>query len=610
MRVVELLSPAKNCDVARSAINAGADAVYIGANSFSARQNAANDTAEIKSLCEYAHLFGVKVYVALNTLLKDGELSAAQTLIHDLYNAKVDAIIVQDMGILKMDLPEITLHASTQCDIDTPEKAKFLYEAGFDTIVLARELSLKKIEQIARAVPEAKIEVFVHGALCVSKSGKCYLSEAIGGRSANRGQCAQPCRMAYSLLDANGKKVAPDAYYLSLKDMNRSAFLGELIDSGVSSFKIEGRLKDADYVKNTTSYYNDLLCEMEKQGLAKRQSFGKVVKKPFAGDVNKVFNRGFTDFGLVEGAPKNFASMQSPKSRGEYLGKITRLCGKNAFYLNNLKIENGDGFFALSPDNVAYGFRVEKVENGIAKCSAQSALVPQSRIWRNSSAACDRLFGKEFARRLSCKMFAKCNGDFFEILLECENGISASFKVKIEEFANNFSAACERVKASFLKGGEYPFLVEDFAFEGGKIPFFKASQINEIRRSVFAELKNNILQSYNAQYAAKKRRRGIFPNGAKLFENSSFELNSLNGLSDSFYKSCNVKNITRAPESGLDMHSRRVMRTVHCVLRELGLCKKKTKTPFLEPLYLANDSAKLRLEFTCKDCGMNVFYEK
>ncbi len=610
MRVVELLSPAKNCEVARSAINAGADAVYIGANSFSARQNAANDTDSIKSLCEYAHLFGVKVYVALNTLLRDGELNAAQTLIHDLYNAKVDAIIVQDMGILNMDLPEITLHASTQCDIDTPEKAKFLYEAGFDTIVLARELSLKKIGQIAGAVPESKIEVFVHGALCVCKSGKCYLSEAIGGRSANRGQCAQPCRMKYSLLDANGKKAAADAYYLSLKDMNRSVFLGELIEAGVSSFKIEGRLKDADYVKNTTSYYSDLLSEIARQKGVKRQSFGRVVKRPFSGDVNKVFNRGFTDYGMLENAPKNFASMQSPKSRGQYLGKITKLHGKNAFYLNGLKIENGDGFFALSPDNIAYGFRVEKVENGIAKCSGQGALVANSQIWRNSSAANDRLFCREFARMLSCKMSAKCSGKFFEILLECENGISAVRQFAFEENADNFSAACERVKTSFLKGGEYPFLVENFSFEGGKIPFYKASQINEIRRALFAELKGNILQAYNAQYLAKKRRRGISPDGAKLFENSSFELNSLNGLSDAFYRRCNVQNITHAPESGMDMDKKRVMRTAHCVLRELGLCKKKAKTPFLEPLYLANDSAKLRLEFTCKDCGMNVFYER
>lgn len=325
---VELLSPAKNAEIAKSAILAGADSVYIGASAFGARAAAANPVEDIEALCKFAHLFGCRIYVALNTILDDGELDAAARLAWSVYRAGADALIIQDFGLLECGLPPMPLHASTQCHLATPDKARFLEACGFDTIVVARELSLDEISEISKSV-SCKIECFAHGALCVSYSGQCYLSHAVGGRSGNRGECAQPCRMPYSLENSEGKEVMEPAHYLSLRDMNRSKGLGEMLDAGVGVFKIEGRLKDAEYVKNITALYRKRLdAELEKRGV-KKLSYGKS-SAAFEPSAQKTFNRLFTEYHLrgTQGGNESFAT---PKARGEPIGTVERRSAADSF---------------------------------------------------------------------------------------------------------------------------------------------------------------------------------------------------------------------------------------------------------------------------------------
>ena len=357
MNKVELLAPAKNLETAIEAINCGADAVYIGATDFGARKNAPNSLDDIQKLVEYAHLFNVRVHVTVNTILTDDELNDAILLINNLYEIGVDAVIIQDMGLLKAaiegKLPPIELHMSTQCDNRTVEKVKFFDEVGVSRVILARELSLEQIKQICDSV-DCEIETFIHGALCVSYSGQCYLSYANGGRSANRGECAQPCRKRYSLVDGNGKVLFDDKYLLSLKDFNASESIKKLIDCGVKSFKIEGRLKDINYVKNVVAYYNNLI-----NNYAERTSSGKVFID-FGPDLYKTFNRGYTDYFLnSRGQCFNFLS---PKSKGEKLGKV-RAVGKNYIEID-AKVYPQDGLCFVENGKMS-GFLVNKVIGNI-----------------------------------------------------------------------------------------------------------------------------------------------------------------------------------------------------------------------------------------------------
>ena len=353
MNKLELLAPAQNLECAISAINSGADAIYIGAKSFGARKNAGNSLQDIEKLVNYAHLFNIKVYVTVNTILKDNELEECRKLIWDLYKIKVDALIVQDMGILNMDLPPIALHASTQCNNRTPEKVKFLENIGFRRVILARELPLDKIEKIHKNT-NVELEHFIHGALCVCYSGQCYMSEFIGGRSANRGECAQACRMKYTLVDKDNNIILKDKYLLSLKDNNLSKHLDKLIKAGVTSFKIEGRLKDANYVKNIVLFYNNLLQNYP------RQAQGKIIAD-FTPNPYKTFNRGYTDDCLFN-KKDNIYNFDTPKSMGEYIGNILSSNGKSFIDKTSKKISPQDGLCFITTNELE-GCLVNKVEN-------------------------------------------------------------------------------------------------------------------------------------------------------------------------------------------------------------------------------------------------------
>ncbi|MBO4771110.1 MAG: U32 family peptidase, partial [Bacteroidales bacterium] len=353
---MELLAPARNAETGIIAINSGADAVYIGASDFGARKAASNSVADIERLCRHAHLYGAKVYVTLNTILYDNELSTAQKLIRDLYNIGIDALIVQDLGILKMDIPPIELHASTQMHNYDIRRIKFLDEIGFRRIVLARECSLQQIREIRQSI-NAEIECFGHGALCVSMSGQCYMSARLGGRSANRGECAQACRMKYSLANDKGKVLVNDGYLLSLKDFATYNKIGEMIDAGVNSFKIEGRLKDSVYVADVTAYYRKLIDSISN-GKA-RTSSGSCIYD-YEPDIQKAFNRGFTTYFLDGNPTGKMANFVSPKSMGEPLGKLVSIKGNILTINTKQTLHNGDGLCCEASGELV-GFRVETV---------------------------------------------------------------------------------------------------------------------------------------------------------------------------------------------------------------------------------------------------------
>ena len=369
VKKIELLSPAKDAEVGMAAINHGADAVYIGGPSFGAREKASNSMADIERLCRHAALFDAKVYVTLNTLLYENEIERARQLAYDCWNVGVDALIVQDMQLLQLDLPPIPLHASTQCDNLTVEKVQLLEQLGFSQVVLGRELSLKQIREI-REKTTVPLEFFVHGALCVNHSGQCYLSQYIGNRSANRGACAQPCRLPYDLLDADGNVLIKNRHLLCLKDLNNSAHLEELMDAGITSFKIEGRMKDADYVKNVTAFYRQKLDEIfERRPEYKQSSCRDTARRVSTFEVNpeKSFNRGFTDF-FINGRQKGIDAPFTPKSMGEYIGEVS-WCNPLRMEIkvetrHGTSLHNGDGLCFLNQDNELIGLRADVVNIG------------------------------------------------------------------------------------------------------------------------------------------------------------------------------------------------------------------------------------------------------
>ena len=420
-RRIELLSPAKDLNCGIEAINHGADAVYIGAPKFGARAAAGNTLEDIRALCEYAHLYNARIYVALNTILREEELPEAEQLIRQLYLAGADALIVQDMGITRLNLPPIPLHASTQMDNRTPEKVKFLEAAGFTQVVLARELSLNEICCISEQV-SVPLEVFVHGALCVSYSGQCYLSAALSGRSANRGECAQYCRLPYSMVDANGTEIVHNKHLLSLKDMNRSDQLEALLDAGASSFKIEGRLKDVTYVKNITAYYRKKLdAILARRPEYCRASAGKSTYE-FEPVAEKSFNRGFTPFFLHE-RTKDITAFNTPKSLGEPVGTVKELKG-NSFTIAGVKqLNNGDGLVFFNSRGELEGFRVNRVEANRVFPLDMPDIKPKTPLYRNFDQVFEKHLAKPSAeRKLAVKIEFLDNPFGFTLVMEDETG--------------------------------------------------------------------------------------------------------------------------------------------------------------------------------------------
>lgn len=598
---IELLAPAKNKETAVSAINAGADAVYVGYLKFGARSSAGNSIEDIKEIVDYAHIYDAKVYVTLNTIFKNEEIEQVVELINNLYEINVDGIIIQDMGLLEFDLPPIPIIASTQCHNNTVEKIQFLEKTGFKRVILPREFSIEEIKNISKNT-NVELESFVHGALCVSYSGQCYLSQAIGGRSANRGECAQPCRKKYSLKDNNGNFIAKDKYLLSLKDFNLSKQLKDLILAGVTSFKIEGRLKDETYIKNIVSFYrqeiDDILDDLNLTKVSIGESIIEFEPNPY-----KTFNRGYTTYFLNERS-KDISAINHSKSIGEFIGNVINT-NPNFFTIENNILNVSDGICFFDEKQELIGSKINKIENGAIFPNSMTGIKKGTKIYRNYNHKFETILSNSnIARKIKVNIFISQNENDFLIKISDEKGISAEKIIKnTYEPANNADSARKTIKKQFSKLGDTEFVVNNINVDLKNAPFISISELNSLRRELIEKLQQKRKENYKKQQRKKPIETVNYPN-PKL----SFEANIYNDKAELFYKKRGVTEIELAAEKQKSMTGKRVMTTKHCLKYLFDLCPKQNKNQkFKEPLVLVDDYKKeYLLEFDCKNCEMHI----
>jgi len=608
---LELLAPAKNADIGIEAINHGADAIYIGGPAFGARANAENTVADIERLTRHAHRFGARVFVTCNTILHDAEVDSASALIHQLYEAGADALIVQDMGILELDLPPIQLHASTQTDIRHPEKARFLQDVGFSQIVLAREMTLTEIRKVAAAT-DCALEFFVHGALCVAFSGQCYISHAHTGRSANRGECSQACRLPYDLADKDGNLVASNQHLLSMKDNNQSANLRALADAGISSFKIEGRYKDMAYVKNITAHYRQLLDGiMEDAPEYSRTSAGRstFLFNPVA---EKTFNRGATDY-FVNGRTADIGAFDSPKFVGEPVGSVIRVDGKQRRFFDTtsaVELHNGDGLTFYDRKGELVGLRVnraEKIGEDFRIHTAETLpadLFPGSGLFRNRDQEFERILEKKSAeRRIAVDISLTETPAGFALTLTDETGVAATAELPhAKEPAKDSKRALAGLKDGLAKLGTTIFSARKVDLDISAAWFLPASSLNALRRDAAEKLEAARL----ATLPRLPRRAAVEPPVPYPETELSYLANVLNDRARAFYQRHGVQLIEAAYEANEMLDDASLMITKHCLRYSFNLCPKEVKGIKSDPMTLINGKEKLTLRFDCKRCEMHV----
>ena len=622
MRTLELLAPAKNLECAKMAIDHGADAVYIGATRFGARAAAGNSVDDIRRLCEYAHPYGARVYVTVNTIIYEDELSATRLLLKDLNACGVDALLVQDMGILEMVAewrePEpfkMELHASTQTDNRSAEKVRWLQELGFKRAVLARELSAKDISEIREKVPNMELEVFVHGALCVSYSGVCYASEHCFHRSANRGACAQFCRMKFDLLDNAGRAVERQRYLLSMRDMCRIDHLELLADSGACSFKIEGRLKDVEYVKNVVSAYSRELDKLiaKRPDDYRRASYGKI-DYTFQSNLRKTFNRGFTNY-FLEGRQNDIACFDTPKAMGEYVGKVKELRGGSFNVAGTASFENGDGLCFVNDRHELEGFRINKaVGNRLYPLKMPADLKPGVALYRNNDVAFSRLLsGTTAERRLPIKMKFHATANGFALhVASVETGVEVCSEIT---FAHQEARQpqYDNIKKQLTKLGSTIYSCSDVEVEEEAARLFvPSSLLAELRRDAVRQLAQKTVLSKEApnRKPAESCACGV-GDVPREYVQFPYLYNISNHLAERFYQAHGLENIRPAFELAPTKEPL-IMQCRHCIKYSLGFCVKRGgKQPtWTEPLYLRlGDGRRFRLEFNCATCQMNIYAE-
>jgi putative protease len=640
MTEIELLAPARDLECGKVAVDCGADAVYIGAPQFGARHNAGNSLEDIKALVEYAHKYWVRVLVTVNTILRDDEIEPAVRMVHDLYNIGVDGIIVQDFGLLECDLPPISIMASTQMQNDSPDKVAFLSSIGIRRVVLARELSLDEIRAIHEAAPDVELEAFVHGAVCVAESGKCYLSLAFGDRSGNRGNCGQPCRKPYDLVDGDGKTLVKNKHLLSIRDLDLSANLRELIDAGVVSFKIEGRLKGPDYVANVVTDYRRQLDEvLAETGL--RKSSSGTVHTEFVADTFKTFNRGFT-LHMLHGRTERVGSQDTPKMVGEPVGRVVSI-KKTIVDVElaspTLRITRGDGLSFFDRAGVLRGAQVVDVttpevgkkashmprvtlrleqrdEN--ARTGVLDGVSVGTLLHRNHDQAFQRTLKETvFDRRIAVEMTLTADDAGFILNLIDENGVRGEARLDVEKvFADKPDAALAGIRTQLTKTGGTEFECANCTIDLDAAYFLPASQWNALRRAALDDLRARRLEARPIMQTRVERNDVQYPSSSV-----QFEANVLNKRSQAFYERHGVTVAEPAAETGLDMRGRRLMTTAYCIKYELGACKRfplegqdglDSAHPdgerLREPLSLTDDDGRrFQLRFDCRNCRMEVW---
>ena len=592
---IELLAPAKNKECAIAAINAGADAVYIGADSFGARKKAGNSLEDLKAIVNYAHKFLVRIYVTINTIIYDDEIKDVEKLVWDLYKIGVDAIIFQDFAFFEMNLPPIALHASTQCNNDSLDKIKFLKSMNVERVVLPREFSLNEIKEVTQNI-DIDTEVFIHGALCVSYSGQCYLSNYIGGRSANRGECAQPCRKKYSLVDDKGNIVLKPQYLLSMKDNNLSAHLKDLIEAGVTSLKIEGRLKDKDYVTNVVAFYRQ---EIDKISKSLKASLGEV-KFDFVPNVDKTFNRTYTDF-YMDGKRKCFINPKSPKFTGEKLGKVKSVKGRMLVVDTKIKLNTADKISYFDENDELTGTTVVKLSGNSVEVLNSGTIKTGTVLYRNFDAEFDkRLKNADFKRKIGVNYCV--NNEKITMHSFGENSVEYEFKEHFET-ANNPQKAKENIIKQLSKLGETEFEADEIKVDSNFNLFIPVSKINEIRR----ELVEKITEKSKENYKFNKR-EPVLQNLDYPVEKLDYSFNISNNKAESFYKKCGCSVCEQALECSGKKNNITLMTTKHCLRDFAGICLKKNKDN--RALFLVDEyECKYPLVFDCQHCVMKILAE-
>ena len=589
LRKIELLAPARNLECGIEAVNHGADAVYIGAPKFGARAAATNSMDDIGRLTDYAHLYGVRIYVTVNTILKDEELKETEDMIWELYRRGVDALIVQDMGLTRLNLPPIPLHASTQMDNRTAGKVRFLAEAGFRQVVLARELSLDEIAAIHKACPDTPLEVFVHGALCVSYSGQCYASQACFGRSANRGECAQFCRLPFSLVDADGRVVVKDKHLLSLKDMNRLDMLEQLLDAGVTSLKIEGRLKDVAYVKNVTAAYSQRLDAILKRRKEYVRASSGTCRLDFRPQPEKSFSRGFTHY-FLEGRGEDIASFDTPKSLGEAMGTLKEQRGGWVSVAGVKPFHNGDGVCYLDEQGRLQGFRINRVEgNKLFPAGNVARIRPRTPLFRNLDQEFERALARKSAeRKIGVRLRLEENAFGFSLTADDEddNRVTLAFGYAKERAR---TPQVENLRTQLAKLGGTPYeLTEPAEIALTEEWFVPSSVVADWRRQVVERLTAARRINYRRELAVWRPTHHAY-----LATTLTYLGNVMNDEARRFYLDHGVKAVAPAYEKQ-PADGAVLMFCRHCLR-------------YREPYYLASsDGRRFRLEFDCKNCQMKV----
>ncbi len=614
MRELELLAPAKNLACGIAAIDHGADAVYIGAPRFGARAAAGNSVEDIRQLCDYAHLFGAKVYVTVNTILYDEELDDTARMVQELWKNGVDAILVQDMGLLEMPLPPIALHASTQTDNRTADKVRWLAGLGFRRVVLARELSVEEIATIHRAVPNVELEVFVHGALCVSYSGLCYASQHCFGRSANRGACAQFCRMKFDLLDADGRELEHQRHLLSLKDLNQLNNLDRLVEAGASSFKIEGRLKDVAYVKNVVAAYNIRLnVIVESQPEHYRRASRGACRYTFIPNLKKTFNRGFTSY-FLNGRQPDIFSPDTPKAMGEYVGSVKEIRGHSFNVAGTASFANGDGLCFINADRELEGFRVNRAEgNRLFPQRMPQHLRPGMALYRNSDQDFEKLLAKPSSvRTIPLVMHLSADDKGFCLTAD---GVTARMDCAHQTAEK---PQHENIIRQLSKLGGTPYECREVEMDKDFPWFIPASMLAELRRRLVDLLqqaartatKTGVTAEGTVEHAGEKT---SLPSSVAALYPVDYLYNVANGKASDFYVGQGLQRPGMAYEKQTGkVVSPLLMQCRHCLRYALGACLKHggRKPEWREPLFLRlADGRRFRLEFDCRHCQMNVYGE-
>ena len=604
---IEILAPAKDLLHGMAAINSGADAVYIGAPQFGARSNAHNSIEDVAALVNYAHLYHAQVFVVMNTILYDNELETCRQMIWELYHIGVDALIIQDMAIMEMELPPIVLHASTQANNRDPKNIKFLADAGIKRVVLARELNLHQIKEISEAT-DVELEFFVTGALCVSFSGNCYMSVANGERSANRGSCAQNCRLPYNLIDGHGETLIKNSHLLSIKDFDVTDQIPNLIEAGIVSFKIEGRLKDMVYVKNNVSFLRKKIdAFLEQNPNYTKASSGKCTFT-FDSELNRTFNRGYTDY-FVNERHQSIGSWESPKSKGQYIGKLIKTIGNSYEIENGELLNNGDGLCFINENNEADGIYVNKAENGIIYPNVLKEIKDGTFIYRNNDAAFIKIVEREDSavRKISTTLVLTENENGFELTATDEDGyISNVLLEHAKEPTKNNLSIVDNIKTQLAKTGFTPYTADEITIQFSDHWFLPISKINEMRRTVYEQLTEIRLANYKREEHQIVKTDHPFP-----VNQLDFTYNVANKMARKFYERHGVTEIEKAFELQWDPGKSRVMTTKYCIKYELERCPKyhpeHRDKKVKEPLVLKQGELEYKLKFNCKPCEMEIW---